>query len=379
MLGRPLGSKLPSRGLWRIVDDRIIAVDRAWPGPTTVLVPSEDVLILAVDLPFATRRQRETALPFAVEDAVAEPLAALHCALGQEIAPRRHLAGIVRHGRMREWLAMLATADLDPAILTPDALALRTPAPGAWTLRIDDGRGLVRTDQGAGFALPARDLPTAWLAAGKPRLSVQGGDLPETMLEGVEAETAMLGAIGEPVAVLPPLDLRQGLYAAVRVGGPAGVARTLAMIAGVGVLAHLSILAVDALLLDRMADRREVEARALLTQISPQLAPGEDLAAAAERVLPQAGSGVRPFTRLLAQTSQALPGAVGAVAFASLAYTDTGALDLGVTVPDAATLDRAVGALKAAGLNASGAPAGVDQAAAGQGLNAAIRIDGAAR
>ncbi len=344
-----------------------------------MLVPSEDVLVLAVDLPFATRRQREASLPFAIEDAVAEPLAALHCALGIEVAPRRHLAGVVRHDRMLDWLAILADADLDAAILTPDALTLPTPAAGGWTVRLDDGRALVRTDQATGFALAARDLPSAWVAAGKPRLSAMGGDLPEIMREGVEAETAMLGPIGEPLLVLPPLDLRQGLYAAVRVGGQAGVARTLAMIAGVGVLAHLSILAVDTLLLDQMADRREVEARALLLQISPTLAPGEDLGAAAERVLPQAGSGVRPFTRLLAQSSQALSGAGGSVAFASLGYNDPGALDLGVTLADAATLDRAVGLLQAAGLSASGAPAGVDQAAAGPGLNAAIRIEGAAR
>ena len=55
MLGRPARSNLPCRGLWRIVDDRIIAVDRAWDGPTTVLAPSEDVLTLTVDLPFPTR------------------------------------------------------------------------------------------------------------------------------------------------------------------------------------------------------------------------------------------------------------------------------------------------------------------------------------
>lgn len=378
MLGRPLRSNLPNRGLWRIVDDRIMAVDRAWPGPTTVLVPSEDVLTLAVDLPFATRRQRETALPFAIEDAVAEPLASLHCALGVELSPRRHLAGVVRHGRMQTWLAMLATADLDPAILTPDALTLPLPSTGVWTVRIDDGRALVRTDQGSGFALPARDLPGAWVAAGKPRLAPMGGGLPEAMLEGVEAETVQLGPVGEPVAVIPPLDLRQGVYAAVRTGAPTALT-TLAMIAGVGVLAHMTLLAVDTFMLHRMAETREVEARALLAQIAPQLAAGEDLGAAADRVLPQAGSGVRPFTRLLAQTSQALPGAGGAVAFASLDYRDAGTLDLGVTVPDAATLDRAVGALKAAGLNASGAPAGVDQASAGIGLNAAIRIDGAAR
>lgn len=375
MLGRPARSNLPSRGLWRIVDDRIIAIDRAWSGPTTVLVPSEDVLTLAVDLPFATRRQRETALPFAIEDAVAEPLSALHCALGQEFAPRRHIAGVVQHGRMRAWLAMLATADLDPAVLVPDALSLPMPAAGVWSVRIDDGRALVRTDQGTGFALPARDLPTAWSAAGRPRLSVLGGDLPETMIEGVEDETVLLGSVSEPVAVIAPLDLRQGVYAAVRMGAPSAL-KTVAMIAGVGVLAHVGILAIDAVVLNRMAETREAETRQLLQQVAPNIAPGEDLIAAADRALPQGSGGARPFTRLLAQTSSALPPA-GQVAFSSVDYGDAGDLSLGVNVPDAATLERAVGALNAAGLSAEGAPAGVDQGAAASGLNAAIRIGAA--
>lgn len=374
MLGRPARSNLPSRGLWRVVDDRIMAVDRAWSGPTTVLVPSEDVLTLAVDLPFATRRQRETALPYAVEDAVAEPLAALHCALGMEISPRRHLAGMVRHARMRQWLAMLATADLDPAVLVPDALTLPLPSVGAWTVRIDDRRGLVRTDQGTGFALPARDLPSVWNAAGKPRLTVMGGDLPEAMREAVEDDSVLLGSVAEPEAVIAPLDLRQGAYGAVRRGAPSAM-KTVATIAGVGVLAHVGLLAIDTFVLHRMAERREAETRLLLRQIAPQLTPGEDLIAAADRALPQGGGGgTRPFTRLLGQTSGTLPPA-GQVAFSSLEYDDPGTLALGVTVADAATLERAVGALQAAGLDASGAAAGVDQAAAADsGLNAVLRV-----
>lgn len=375
MLGRPARSNLPSRGLWRIVDDRIIAIDQTWSGPTTVLVPSEDVLTLAVDLPFATRRQRETALPFAIEDAVAEPLAALHCALGQEFAPRRHLAGVVQHGRMRHWLAMLATADLDPAVLLPDALSLPTPDIGAWSVRVDSGRALVRTDQGTGFALPVRDLPTAWSAAGQPRLALLGGDLPDTMIEGVENDDVLLGSVQDPVAVLVPLDLRQGPYAAVPVGAPNAM-KTAVMIAGFGVLAHVGVLAVDALILHRMAETREAETRLLLQQVAPNLAPGEDLIAAADRALPQGSGGAKPFTRLLAQASGALPPA-GPLTFTQVEYGEAGDLSLGVNVPDAATLDQAVAALNTAGLTASGAPAGVDQGVATSGLNAAIRIGAA--
>ncbi len=371
MLGRPARSNLPSRGLWRIVDDRIIAVDRSYDGPTTVLVPSEDVLTLAVDLPFPTRAQRLSALPFAVEDAVAEPLTTLHFALGTEVAPRRHVAGVVRHVRMQAWLAMLAQADLEPAILLPDALTLPLPAAGVWVVKADGDRALVRTDNGAGFALPLVMLDAAWSAAERPRLIPLGDPLPAAFAEGVEDAAALLDGAGHTVAVLPPLDLRQGPYAAIRSNAPTAL-KTLALVAGIGVIAHIAILATDVFLLDRMADRRESEARALLQSVSPQVALTDDPVAAADRILPSAKGGVRPFTRLLAQTSGALPGA-GAVAFNSAAYAP-GSLDLGVVVSDAATLDRAVAALNASGLSASGAPAAVDAALATNGLNATLRV-----
>ena len=370
MLGRPARSNLPSRGLWRIVDDRIIAVDRSYAGPTTVLVPSEDVLTLTVDLPFPTRAQRLAHLPYAVEDAVAEPLSTLHFALGLEVAPRRHIAGVVRHARMRSWLTMLAEAGLETSILLPDALALPLPPQDVWVVKSDGDRALIRTDNGAGFATALSALSAVWTAAGKPKIFPLGDPLPVAQAEGVENEAALLGSMGETVAVLPPLDLRQGVYAATRSGAPTA-ARTIALVAGIGVLAHIGILGIDTLLLHNMAEKKEAEARAFLQGVAPQIAAEEDLVAAAARIAPSAG-GVRPFTRLLAQTSGAMPGA-GAVAFNSAAYAP-GSLDLGVVVSDTATLDRAVAALNASGLTASGAPAAVDAAQATNGLNATIQV-----
>lgn len=370
MLGRPARSNLPSRGLWRIVDDRIIAVDRSYTGPTTVLVPSEDVLTLTVDLPFPTRAARLANLAYALEDAVGEPLATLHFALGMEVAPRRHIAGVARHTRMASWIAMLDQAELEPAVLLPDALTLPMPSAGAWVVKAEGERALVRTDNGAGFAAPTVMLDTAWAAAGRPRIQSFGDPLPEALADGVDNEVALIGATGETVAVLPPLDLRQGPYAATRVGAP-NAAKTIALVAGIGALAHLGILGVDTFLLHTMAEKKEAEARAVLQAVAPQIAAEDDLVAAAARIAPLAG-GVRPFTRLMAQTSGAMPGA-GAVAFNTATY-QPGSLNLAVAVSDAATLDRAVAALNASGLTATGAPAAVDATQATNGLNAIIEI-----
>lgn len=372
MPGRPARSNLPSRGLWRIVDDRILAVDRSWAGPTTVLVPAEDVLTLTIDLPFATRAQRLSNLPYAMEDAVAEPLANLHFALGQEVAPRRHIAGVVRRARMDQWIALLVEADLDAAILLPDALTLPVPPAGVWAVRkAEGGRALIRTDNGAGFAVPLAMLDSAWKAAGQPRIAAIGEPLPDAMAEGVDATAAVVDPAGDPLLVLPPLDLRQGPYAATRPTA-ASAGRILALVAGIGVVAHIAILGLDTLLLHGMAEKKEAEARAVLQSVAPQVAATDDPVAAADRLLPGAGGGSRPFTRTMAETSGALPGA-GVIAFNRAAWTP-GELDLTVVVPDVSTLDRAVQALNASGLSATGTPAAVDAVTATGGLNASIRI-----
>ncbi|RYE99054.1 MAG: hypothetical protein EOO77_36175, partial [Oxalobacteraceae bacterium] len=98
---------MTAAGMWRIVGDRLVAVDRSYAGPTTVLAPSEDVLIVAIDLPFATRKQRVDAAPFAVEPLVGESIERSHVALGVELSPRRHLCGVVRRETMGRWLALM--------------------------------------------------------------------------------------------------------------------------------------------------------------------------------------------------------------------------------------------------------------------------------
>ena len=72
-------------GVWTLAGDRLIIVDAS--GPATILVPTEQVRLLAVDLPLANHAKRLAALPFAIEDKIAEPLENVHIALGKELSP----------------------------------------------------------------------------------------------------------------------------------------------------------------------------------------------------------------------------------------------------------------------------------------------------
>lgn len=287
-----------------------------------------------------------------------------------EIAPSRHLCGIVRLDVMARWTALLDQADLDQVVLTPDALMLAAPPTGAWRLVIDDGRALVRTDDGAGFAIDLQGLSAAWQIAGRPRLLPAGDPLPEVMREGVDDSTFELTTSGKPLLVTPPLDLRQGAFAGRR-ARPASLARTLGLIAATAIAAHLMILVAGTVALDRSADREEAETRRLLAARAPGAESEPDLAAAVDRVAPEVSATGGPFISTLGRVSGALPGT--RTSFRAITYAPAQPLELAVSAPDAAALDAAVRALNQTGFQATPRIDPVT-AGAGAGLNAAVSV-----
>jgi len=357
-------------GLWRIEQGRAVAVDPAFPGPLTVLVPSEQVLLTVVDLPFPSRRRRAEAAPFAVEGLIAEPLDQVHVALGQEVSDRRHLCAVVGHGLMRSWVQVLEAAGLEHCVLMPDALALPRPPEGFWRVAIVSERALVRTAS-TGFAVPAGALAAAWEAAGRPRLIEGDGTLPDAMRDGLAETTLELEGAAHPVVMVPPVDLRQGIYAAARParGSPW---RTLALITGLGAVAHLAVLAVDTLALHGMAERREAETRRLVAERQPALADG-DLVSAVDRLAPQ-GRTEGLVLRRLSAVARALPGQ--ALAYRAIDFAGTGEVRLAVTARDATALDAGVAALSGAALPARiTLDPVVTGTATAQGVNAVIVLD----
>ena len=196
-------------GIWSLVGGPLHEIERFDIGPAILLVPTEQVLLLTADLPLQGLRRRAEALPFAIEDRIAQPLGAAHIALGAELSPQRHLVGVVSHDVMRGWLSEIAAAGIGHARIVPDALALPVPAAGFWSVDLAGARALIRRDDGTGLALPASHIVTAWTAAGRPRCISCGDSLP--------AEMAGEQRAPEPARWTDTaLDLRQGAYAVPR-------------------------------------------------------------------------------------------------------------------------------------------------------------------
>ena len=368
----PTRTTIVAHGLWRIQSDAVIPVDRAWAGPLTVLVPSEKILTTVIDLPFASRRKRIEAAPYVIEGVIAEPLDQVHVALGIEVSDRRHLCAVVRHSVMRDWLTLLTEAGLERCILLPDALALPEPPMGSWRVAIEQGRAVVRTDDGGGFAVEADTLAAAWEAGGRPTLIAEGDPLPEVMREGVRNVSLEMAGTTQSSVVAPPVDLRQGAYAAqsVDVRSPW---RIVGMVASLGVVAHLAFVTIDTLALHGMAERREAETRSLIAARQPGLEAAPDLVAAVDQIAPAGVGGDGPFVRLFGRTSRALSGQQ--LTYRAISYGVATPMTLAVTATDAAAIDSAVAALARAAIPARSA---LDPVAIGivapNGINALITL-----
>ena len=287
-------------GVWSLSGGRLIINEPE--GPATILVPTESVLLLAVDLPLSSRAKRLEALPFAIEDRIADPIDAVHLAIGAEIAPKRYLVGVVRHDLMAAWAEAADTAGLGHAAIVPDALALPRPVEGAWSVDLAGNRAVVRAGDGSGFALNAAMLRPAWEAAGQPPAVAYGAPLP--------AEMMLEGAVLEPEALArrlagPALDLRQGAYARRR--GASNTLRRIGWIVALGAAAHTGIALADTVMLRVIADRRAEDTQKLVATMAPGVPITGDLAATAANLLPAGGGGApQVFMPLLNRVSTAL-------------------------------------------------------------------------
>ncbi|WP_239987335.1 type II secretion system protein GspL [Sphingosinithalassobacter portus] len=346
-------SAVPGRadGVWSLAGGVPSIVEPE--GPATLLVPAESVRMLAVDLPLASPAKRREALPFAIEDRIADPLDKVHLALGESVGDKRYLVGVVRREVMERWVAIAHEHGLGHAAMVPDALALPPVSPGEWWIDIDDGRAVVRTDEG-GFACPVGLLGAAWEAARRPAIVHSGEPIPEAMQpvrQGTIDREAMVAQLARPA-----LDLRQGAFA--RGGAGGRFWRRAALILAIGVAAHVVIALGDTLMLHVIADRREAETRALVAQMAPGTALGDDVAGAVADMLPVTGTRAVPqsFLPMLSRISGALAPVGGGLTMQAMAF-QADILTMDFAPAEAGMAARIETALRSAGVSANVAQA----------------------
>ncbi|HEX2549110.1 MAG TPA: type II secretion system protein GspL, partial [Gammaproteobacteria bacterium] len=119
-----------------------------------VIVPGEEVLVTAVDLPKMPRARLREALPFALEEKLISDVNELHFAIGEYTPGESTPVVIVKKQKMEAWLQILNNAGLTPRTFIPAMFAI----PDHWHICLDEKIAIVRTGKYSGFSCDLHNL-----------------------------------------------------------------------------------------------------------------------------------------------------------------------------------------------------------------------------
>lgn len=200
-----------------------------------VLVPAAAVTLMEVDIPAGQRRYLRKALPFVVEEFIADELEDVHIATGPMVRNQPVPLAIVRHSELIHWLDAIYSAGIAPDLLVPEQLAVPWHE-GELTVLVEGGRCLLRTGAWAGTAFDLADA-AVWLHkalrehpdarritlisgyddSGDPTLATLAAELDESLPDGIQRveyrePVAEVLAAESARAADNTIDLLQGGY-----------------------------------------------------------------------------------------------------------------------------------------------------------------------
>ena len=152
------------------------------PNRLVVTVPSEEVLITQVaNLPSTSARLVQRALPFAVEEQLAQDVETVHLAAQSKITNNTVSLCAVDIEKMDYWDSLIKQTQFSPDVMMPDVCGV--PMDDAdWTVLLDDERALIRNGELSGIAVEKQNVAALLciLAAEMPK--------PEPTMDGVDSE-----------------------------------------------------------------------------------------------------------------------------------------------------------------------------------------------
>jgi general secretion pathway protein L len=123
------------------------------------LIPSEDLLLTEVSLQTRNRQQLAKAIPYRLEEELADDVENLHFALGVRQDNGSHPVAVIARQTLDRWLKALQAVDLSPKSMIPELLCLPFEET-RWSLMIEDNRVLMRNASYRGFSVEAENLET---------------------------------------------------------------------------------------------------------------------------------------------------------------------------------------------------------------------------
>jgi general secretion pathway protein L len=326
------------------------ALGQAGGRRVVVFVPAADVRMAAAQVPARQPAKVLQAVPFALEDQVADDIETLHFAIGPRLADGSHPVAIVGRSRIESWMKPFRDRGLRPEAVVPESLALPLDAdPARWSGLCDGTQVIVRNGPWNGFTCGIEDLPN-WLALADPektahlRLQIAGEspdfsalDRPVDLLPGYRSA---LGALASDWKAEQSINLLQGTHAqgrdVQRLWQPWKVVAALAavwvLLAGVG-------FAIETWRLDRDLKAQDEANLARYQALFPNETRVVDLSAQLDQQVHAltaggAGTGVLGLLETVSQALAATPG----LKITNLSYRDQ-SLFLSLTGPNLDALE----------------------------------------
>ncbi len=195
-----------------------------------LIVPGDDVLLAQAKVPGGSAARAQQAVPFALEDQLADDVDELHFALGSKGKDDNYPVAVVGRQTMDTVKQQCADAGLRASEIVPETLALpkfsgADVGESAWTALLDKQQAVVRLNGYAGFATDAsmagimldgarQDLPSDINASMVVFRTDPGVCVPE--FDDIEMETrecdSKLSLYASGLASAPRINLQQGEY-----------------------------------------------------------------------------------------------------------------------------------------------------------------------
>ncbi|SFP45036.1 type II secretion system protein GspL [Pseudomonas borbori] len=275
--------------------EALAGLTEAW----TLVLPVEAVTACAVRLPTQKARWLRQALPYAVEELLAEDVEKLHLALGERLADGRHRVFAVRRRWLADWLALCPVA---PRAIAMDADLL--PHQGTQLLHLDSrwllgGEGVVR------MALSAESWPA--LAARCPHPHIGYRSAQQAGLAPLDEGLELADAHGWLAQQTLSNDLAQGEFAPQQNAGQWQRWRPLFGLLGLWLVLQWGFNLAQGWHLQRQAETYAQASKALYQELFPEDRKLVDLRAQLDQHLAAGGgSGQGRLLGMLAQVTQAI-------------------------------------------------------------------------
>ncbi len=364
---------------------------------TVVLVPSEQVSLLSVDIPSRNLSQVKQALPYVTAELVANEITQVHLAIPYTLPPQEQPIPVaaVQHEALIHWLDQLHSAGLPPDSLYPDSLAAPDHS-GRLSVLLSQQRSIVRIGERFAQGLEtAQAEPVVDALLNQYAQQIRGIDLyqcsgetlgsawRERLSESVKLEIKLLNCEhaldgmllhrAAQFAATDSIDLLQGGYRQSRKqrrqqnrwGGPLVLAASL--------LFALSVFLGTGWWFNQQADALQAQQRDLYKQLFPDarrvINPRRQMASQ----LNEAGSSSVQGLQMIALLSQAMANSSAKLDLLRLNYRSAqGMLEAELKAPDVASLSQLQQSL------ANESPASVElisAAGTGDGATGQIRLE----